>query len=269
MTNSTSIVDGVDAIFDRWLAVPSKGKLPYYSHRSADLVLSGQPYITHDPLTLIAESLWLIDRNWMASQVAYGKPASRQNWRFERQVKVTESKDRREGQLERALAAVLDDNWANQVPTASGLTGPDTDKHRQIDLAHRSAPGAYTFYELKVVSQTNKPLYAAMEVLVRGLLYIFTRQHLAALGYDLSTKELLHAHTIHLRVLAPSAFYVGVDLTWLATSVTTGLTQYLATAPNLALTMDFAFDAFPFAITHTDTPERLREALAALVPMYV
>jgi hypothetical protein len=32
--------------------------------------------------------------------------------------------------------------------------------------------------------------------------------------------------------------------------------------------MDFAFNAFPFAITSSDTPERLREALTGLVLMY-
>jgi hypothetical protein len=152
------------------------------------------------------------------------------------------------------------------VPTASGLTGPRADRHRHIDLVRRDAPGVYTWYELKVASDTL--LYAAMELLVRGLLYLFTRQHLAALGYDPSTKELLRAHIIHQRVLAPRTFYTGRDLAWLAGALTTGLTQYLATVPDLTLALDLAFDAFPFAITPTDDPARLREALAGLVPMY-
>jgi hypothetical protein len=69
-------------------------------------------------------------------------------------------------------------------------------------------------------------------------------------------------------VLAPQAYYTGLDLSWLTTSLTTGLMQYLATVPDLALTMDLTFEAFPFAIAHTDMPERLREALTGLVLMY-
>jgi len=267
MTNNTSILNGVDAIFDRWLAVPPKGRPPHYYHRSAALALSGTPQIVRNPLILITEVLDRIERNWQVSQATYGKPASRQNWRFERRLNIAEANDSPEVQLERALAAALGDDWANQVPTASGLTGPHTDRHRHIDLVHRSAPGVYTFYELKVASDT--PLYAAMELLVRGLLYIFTRQHLTALGYDPSSKELLRAQAIHLRVLAPAIYYAGLDFSWLVTSLTAGLTQYLAAMPNLALTMDLAFAAFPFPITPRDTPEHLRNALTGLVPVYL
>ena len=265
MTNSTSILNGVDDIFDRWLAVPPKGQPPYYQHRSAALLLSGRPHMATHPLTLITEVLRRIERNWTASRSTYGKPASKQNWRFEQRLEIAEANDSPEVQLERALAAALGDDWANQVPTASGLTGPHSDRHRHIDLVHRSALGIYTFYELKVAS--NTPLYAAMELLVRGVLYIFTRQRLAALGYNPSTKELFQAHTIHLRVLAPPIFYTGIDLAWLATSLTTGLTDYLANISDLALTMDFAFDVFPFAITPADDPAQLRQALAQLVPV--
>lgn len=267
MTNSTSILDGVDTIFDRWLAVPPKGRPPHYYHRSAALALSEAPLAVRDPLILIAEVLNAIERNWMASQATYGKPASGQNWRFERRLEIAESNDSPEVQLERALAAALGDDWANQVPTASGLTGPHNDRHRHIDLVHRSAPGVYMFYELKVAS--NTPLYAAMEVLVRGLLYIFTREHLAALGYEPSSKELLRAQAIHLRVLAPATFYAGFDFSWLATSLTTGLTQYLAPKLDLALTMDLAFKAFPFPVAPTNTPERQRVALTGLMPVYL
>jgi len=267
MTNNTSILNGVDAIFDRWLAVPPKGRPPHYYHRSAALALSGTPQIVRDPLILITEALSAIECNWQASQAAYGKPASRQNWRFERRLNIAEANDSPEVQLERALAAALGDDWANQVPTASGLTGPHTDRHRHIDLVHRSAPGVYTFYELKVASDT--PLYAAMELLVRGLLYIFTRQHLAVLGYDPLSKELLRAQDIHLRVLAPATFYTGLNFSWLAASLTAGLMQYLATMTDLALTMDLGFATFPFPITPTDMPERLRQALTGLVSIYV
>jgi hypothetical protein len=267
MTNSTSILDGVDAIFDRWLAVPPKGRPPYYYHRSAALALSGDSQPARNPLVLITETMRIIERNWTVSRSSYGKPASRQNWRFERRLAIAEANDSPEVQLERAIAAALGDDWANQVPTASGLTGPHNDRHRHLDLVHRSAPGVYTFYELKVAS--NTPLYAAMELLVRGLLYIFARRHVAALGYDPSAKELLRAQAIHLRVLAPRAFYAGLNFSWLATSLTAGLTQYLATVPDLALTMDLAFKVFPFPITPTDTPERLRDALTGLEPVYL
>jgi hypothetical protein len=60
----------------------------------------------------------------------------------------------------------------------------------------------------------------------------------------------------------------SLNFSWLATSLTERLTQYLATVPELALTMDLAFDAFPFPITPTETPAHLRDALMSLMPIY-
>lgn len=99
---------------------------------------------------------------------------------------------------------------------------------RNVDLAHRDRPGEYSLYKLKVGVDT--PLYAAIEILVRGLVYLFTRLHMNELGYDPKAKELLAAQTVHLRVLAPTVFYAGVDLAWLEESLDGGLTHLTATA---------------------------------------
>jgi hypothetical protein len=110
MTNNMSILNGLDTIFDQWLAVPPKGKPPYYSHLSADLALSGRPRTTHDPLTLVAESLRVIERNWTAGQVTYGKSASPKNWRFQQRLDKNPANLTSEVPLERALVDALGDD---------------------------------------------------------------------------------------------------------------------------------------------------------------
>jgi hypothetical protein len=87
---------------------------------------------------------------------------------------------------------------------------------------HNLAHGVWEFIELKVNSDT--PLYAAMEILQYGLLFLFSRHHQQELQYDTS-KELLQATQIHLKVLAPSRYYTSnragapYQLQWLEESL--------------------------------------------------
>ena len=57
--------------------------------------------------------------------------------------------------LERSIVRAASDNWANQVPTSSGLIGPHADKVRNIDLVQRLDENHFSFIELKVAS--NNP----------------------------------------------------------------------------------------------------------------
>jgi hypothetical protein len=128
-------------------------------------------------------------------------------------------------------------------PASSGLCGSTQDKRRAIDLVYKNGFKEYTLFELKIASDT--PLFAAMEILIYGILYIFTRQHIDELGYDNGEKVLLGAQTIHLRTLAPRKYYGGVDLTWLDEVINAGLTKYLSEQTEMSLKMDFGFVTIP------------------------
>jgi len=102
-------------------------------------------------------------------------------------------------------------------------------------LVRRRAPGEYEFVELKVGSDT--PSYAASEVLQYAALYAFARRPYADL--ERTRRELLQAHTIHLRALAPRAFYEKERVDALASRISAGLAGFCATEA-LPWTMGFA-----------------------------
>jgi hypothetical protein len=69
---------------------------------------------------------------------------------------------------------------AHQVPVASGVLDGNRDKKSCVDLVCRTAPGCFDLIELKVGS--NHAVYAAMEVLRYGVLYLFSRRFAGELG---------------------------------------------------------------------------------------
>lgn len=111
--------------------------------------------------------------------------------------------------MERTIAGLGLEGWANHVPSASGLMGnPWADKQRAIDLVGHRDGEAYDFIELKVVRKktSDTPLHAAIEILIHGALYVFSRLYIEELGYDRREeegKELLQATKVNLCVLAP------------------------------------------------------------------
>lgn len=224
----------------------------------------GLPVLT-DPGLFLAALLDRIEANWRQAQLISTTRPSRENWRFTRRTHIDPANASPEVTLERAVAA-LSPAWANQIPIASGLTGPSHDRVRNVDLAHCDGPGEYTLYELKVAADT--PLYAAVEILVRGLVYVFTRRHMSELGYDPSAKEVLAAHMVRLRVLAPTAFYAGIDLAWLEEALNHGLAYLTAAAAPGTLALDFAFLAFPPAFGWPGGELNLEQAIAGIQSVY-
>ena len=82
-----------------------------------------------------------------------------------------------------------------------------------------------------------------MEILQYGVLYIFSRINAKALGYDAKKIKLFGATGIHLKILAPAAYYEGYDLAWLEGSINGGLAKFLDQGVRgFALEMDFKFD---------------------------
>jgi hypothetical protein len=140
------------------------------------------------------------------------KRTSRQNWRFERITNIDPANESPETKLEKALARFGGDEWANQVPSASGLFKSTPATKKNIDIAHRrESDDSFDFVELKIESDT--PLYAAFEILLNGVLYLLARELCGEKRTEgfCHGSPLLRAKGIHLRVLAPPAYYEAHD----------------------------------------------------------
>jgi hypothetical protein len=142
------------------------------------------------------------------------------------------------------------------MPVASGLFGSRTDKRRAVDLVYDHKNGRYDFVELKIKS--DNPLYAAMEILGYGLVYLASRQDRAKnLGYDSKALPVLGASEIALCVLAPQAYYENCNLRWLEIAINDGL----AVIATDGLKMKFNFEQFFYSwksgSSHYDLPTQM------------
>ena len=217
-----------------------------------------------DIATLLRAMVGQIEANWAASPRRLdGRRPSPQNWRFRAMPGIAAHNQSPEKTLEKAIVNTAPDaSWANQVPTASGLYQAHRDRHRNIDLVRRRGPGTYDFIELKVGSDT--PAYAALEVVQYAALYTFARRHYT--DHERAQHELLQAHTIHLRVLAPIPFYGKEPVAALERSISQGLAAFCA-AEALAWQMDFAFLAFPASFVWPCGAADLQAALQGIQPV--
>ena len=182
---------------------------------------------------------------------------SAKNWRWEENPKINAKNRSLEVVLERLIVGGRSENyWVNQVPVASGVAGSG-DRRRAIDLVHRCENGWYEFIELKVNEGAGTPLFAAMEILQYGLLYIFSREHAEDLGYtkargyDEESIKVLNAPGIHLKVLAPAAYYSKYNLSWLEKGIKSGLKEILDQR-DLRFEMDFTFASL--SLIPSDSP---------------
>ena len=116
---------------------------------------------------------------------------------------------------------------------------------------YSSSPNmAFDFVELKIKS--NNPLYAAIQILIYGLFYVFSRVNAVDLGYSVKKLPVLKAKKVNLCVLAPTNFYYyknkgtehSYNLEWLAKSLDRGI-QKLAEYKlhDDPVTMGFRFEA--------------------------
>ncbi len=230
-----SILDGVGDLVDDWLELDPKGKPPYYRHRAAAKALSQRRSPIAGTKAFLDATYALIHRNWM--NASYAKPPSKENWRWKRHLELGEMNVSPELQLERAIVNACGDDWSNQMPTASGLIGPAVDKRAAVDLVYRKDAMTYSFIELKVASDT--PLFAAIEILMYGLLFVWSKNNQKELGYDLKTQPVLVADNVTLSVLAPSKYYEGFDLTALASALNNGLVEF-GQRNSVALSFEFS-----------------------------
>lgn len=162
-----------------------------------------------------------------------------------------------EVKLERAIVEKWGNCWNYQMPVASGLINENSDKRRAVDLVFRHEDHYYDLVELKIKSDT--PLYAAMEILGYGLVYLVSRTDRAGkLKYKAADLPVLRANRITLSVLAPTDYYdYKGSLKWLRDEINDGLRQF--STPELAL--DFRFESFDFPWTSESTVRDLPQTL--------
>jgi hypothetical protein len=257
-----SILDGVHDIIDTMLQC-GVGTPPRYRHRTNYLALD---ISTLDGRLLVEEIYAQMCRNVNGRTVE--RAGSRENWRWAKQTCMNECNPSREKRLEKVIARAAGDDWVNQIPTASGVMGSQ-ERHRNLDLAHRIACGEYEFIELKVSSDT--PLYAAMEILCYGLIYLCSRRYATTLGYR-ADNELLRASRAELKVLAPLAYYADRgrrDELWrLQEKLHAGLESLLSgRCANLGVQMGFRFEAFPDECAW-ETEQQVLALLERRCPLY-
>jgi len=243
------ILKDVNGLIDSGLGLKI-GKTPRHKNETSCRDLTKTPNIEFDASVLIADIYDQIGKNWDASRYHV---RSEENWRWEKQKGIDANNDSPEVSLERAIVNIPKqiwadaDCWINQVPVASGLVAPYADGGR-IDLVHGCGDNAYEFIELKVGSDT--PLYAAMEILKYGVLYIFCREDERTLKYVDRQRDLLQAKMIQLKVLAPAKFYEGYGLSWLEEKLVDGLMTFL-NGRKSAFKMDFKFETLSLVSSRT------------------
>jgi hypothetical protein len=247
---SLSILGGVDYLIDSALHLTGDpaldrdpiGRAPHHQHITSCQRRSTGPLDGFDALALVTAIYEKVVVNWRASSYHNG---SDENWRLKSNPDIAENNNSEEVFLERAIVRIMNllqpepECWFNQVPVASGLVHPTADHGRNIDLVHRLGDKAFELIELKVRSDT--PLFAAMEILKYGLVYVFCR-HCDLISQSIfKHRRLLEAERIHLRVLAPAAYYKMYDLSWLESSLNEGLAEF-SVQRGLPFGLDFAFE---------------------------
>lgn len=219
-----SILAGIDKLVDSWLNIEPKGQSPHYQHRAAAKELTHRDEPITGTLAFLEASHAQIHANWLAAiDAGYTNP-SKENWRWKRHLNLGTNNSSPELMLERAIVNACGDNWSNQMPTASGLTGPTTDRRAAVDLISREDPTTYSLVELKVNSDT--PLFAAVEIVKYGLLFVWSKVNQDVLGYEQKLQPILAANTITLSVLAPADYYSNFDLTNMASVLDSGLVEF-------------------------------------------
>lgn len=250
-----SLFDGVDRLAANHLQIAS------IKHRSAIQRLSLTPPAPFNGERLVRDMFELVAANWLRCVNALGRPPSLENWRwFDPKCEHAAHNSSPEVTLERAIVSAARSqgrkDWSNQIPVASGMIAGGGDGRRAIDLVHRRGPSAFDFVELKVGS--DNPLYAAVEILRYGFVWLLSREHRAQLGYD--GKPLVEASDVRLSVLAPHPYYDGLSLDWLEAGLSQGLRSLGTERQEVRLS--FAFEAFPKSFVWPDPDPKA--ALAAL-----
>src|SRR6266446_6938635 len=121
-----SILDGVDNHIDTALNVRHIGtKAPHYAHKSGALI-AGRPD-SFNATTLLRK---------IGDRIV-------KNWRWKKKDGLCPENASKEKILEKRIANIMNKNWVNQMPTASGLLNSTGGKLHNIDLVHQISQSEY------------------------------------------------------------------------------------------------------------------------------
>jgi hypothetical protein len=212
-----------------------------YGTKTAALRLVAEASGTVDGEDFIQSLFELLRENWLRALPTAN--ASPQNFRwYVPQCHIADRNISPEVTLERALIrAVVDSgrkDWSNQVPVVSGIAGSRAYKRQAIDLVHCLPDGSFEFVELKIASDT--PLYATIEIVLHGLIWLLSRRNKAQLRYPANL--ILDTPALQLSTLAPAKFYAGLTSSGLAGAIDRGVR---ALGMRYNVTMGFCQMAFP------------------------
>jgi hypothetical protein len=244
--NSKSILFGVDDVIEKWLGIADNdklGKQPRYQSIAAAKQLSGNKPSSKETFPA-KQILNRIRTNWNDEQ----RQGSKENWRWAPELLMSPS-NKGEKELEKLAAFLLGESeWTNQIPVCSGLM-PRSEGGRAIDLVREISETTFEFIELKfkltkgVVTGDRHPMYAALELLEYGMLYVFAREK-KLIKTQKANLDLSQADTVDLVVLGPESWYGEYDFQWLADAINESLNELLNTnwcKPKQALKMRLCF----------------------------
>jgi len=255
-----SIFSGVSELFDEWLGLAgqdqygTKQGVPKFKSRQAAIDLSERRGSLTDQSRLNSEQVIQRAMEVLGTNIPEStwRPAA-SNWKWEKSLRIASHNPSPEKTLEKLTAFLLDDDWVNQVPVCNGLVADRRADACRIDLAHRIADREYELIELKFgtdgISGSDHPLFAAIEVVQYGLMYLLFRRRRFQQQRD---HHMLQANRIKLIVLAPAAWYrfkrrgeptlESFDFGWLATQLSSGLQAY-SHEHAMGLELDVEFQA--------------------------
>ncbi|MBN71462.1 MAG: hypothetical protein CME32_19535 [Gimesia sp.] len=258
-----SIFNGIDEILDNWLGLIGHGNkfgsqkgVPKYKSKKAAIALSekGSPLNGHADNDSVAEVVSACVTKMEENLKGFDLdniPSS--NWEWEKSLHLASHSTSQEKTLEKLVAFLLDENWMNQMSVCNGLHSNAGANACRVDLVHRNDT-SYDLIELKYSNKahggSDQPLYAAMEILRYGLVYLLFRK-LQPLNRKMTASRyhIMKATQIRLVVLAPSSWYIykknGTSQTfnfkWLEKSLTSGLIQAIQDIPTMK-SIEFAFE---------------------------
>jgi len=188
-------------------------------------------------LDKLIQDLWKqIAVNWVEGGC---QARGRVNWRWTLQTKRAENNKRLETVLEREIAGFSNKYWANQIPTASGLSEGLGGGTGHLDLAYSTADEGVVMIELKV--RSNNPASAALQLLLYGLVLTLAR-HVDPQISMITNNIWRDAKYADLRVLAPLKYYESFKgLEWFERQLNEAVETFGSTH---GLNMSFGFRSF-------------------------
>jgi hypothetical protein len=233
-TKPQNIVASLDDDIDEFFGLDAVG-LSHQDKKACLLLCDEQPQ--KDGAELVCRLLDRIVRNRSALTETGRAARGSQTWRWKKNISLRRDYEGIEVRIERAIARLLNDDWVNQVPAASGLT--DANNRRCcVDIVHRRHAVEFDFIELKALrpginsSGAQTPLFASMEVLKYGLLFLFCKKNRDLLfPGGIEHRPILNANRVHLEVLMTPNCYLHsarkgpFRIAWLNRLITDGLNE--------------------------------------------